>query len=86
MTVKEQLKAALELFGPNGENWVKRDFSETRHCIILACQVKNAPTYILRTQLDNMGRGRSLTGYNDDPTTTFEDVRNLFERAIEAAS
>lgn len=86
-TVKEQLQAALKLFGPNGENWVPRcPETEAQHCAVTACSVisaydKSTLWTLLEKQLPN--KNVALATFND--AHTFPEVKALFERAIAAA-
>lgn len=98
MTVKEGLQKALELLGPNGENWCKGDEDHNisqfpgKFCAMTslgaACGAKHA-FYEARSILYQVcpidAESGQVVSYNDFPETTFADIKSLFEKAIAAA-
>lgn len=98
MEVKELLKAALVVLGPNGEHWIK-GIRIGMECAITACWRASgatpldgnteAATAVLAAvkQLQNQIPGmepKFVSHYNDAASTTFTDVKGLFNRAIYA--
>lgn len=89
MTTKEILQKALQLMGPDGENWVPRPPSICEYCALTAiykaskCEASErmrAREHFLYTI------GWSKIGqWNDAPGRTWDDVKQAFLKAIEAA-
>jgi hypothetical protein len=97
-TVKEGLCAALAALGPNGEKWAQGDKNSVLPagflCALTACG-NVAPSFFsespnsfykirsaLEAQLPKHKSDTSIARFNDDPETTFADIKALFERAI----
>jgi hypothetical protein len=95
--IKRILFAAKFLFGKDGKNWVKGTHDgqlSNNRCIISAVfdaakklqyseEVATVATTYLRVVLKDLGYDHlGLTSFNDDPKTTFENVNELFEVAI----
>lgn len=97
MTLKEQLRAALDLLGPNGEHWCQGQYARDaegdeaspfsifarKWCSIGALQRVGAPSNAY--QYFNLPGGEVMWTFNDTPGRTFPEVKALFERAIAAA-
>lgn len=85
---------ARELLGPNGENWGKGQFctktdSGDAYCAwgsLLYCGNKDEELGLkaYRALADALG-GDYIPSFNDNPDTTFTDISNLFDRAIQLA-
>jgi hypothetical protein len=99
MALKEQLQAALDLFGPNGEHWSKGYYAHTvageevEYDNNKACKWCCAGA-LLRAHVPNRGwillekhlkKHCSLAVFNDDPHTKFAGVKALFKKAIKEA-
>jgi hypothetical protein len=96
--IKRVLFAAKFLFGKNGKNWVKGSCLQTVNtnnvCVTNAVwlavkklqyseEVGDIATNYLRVVLKDLGYDHlTLMRFNDDPKTTFENVNELFEVAI----
>ena len=93
MTIKKILQKALESLGPNGENWAQETENVRGHtgktCAYLAIQRTADSEWFLADQhfrkLLPASSGGSIVEFNDSPETTFEDVKTLFEKAIDSA-
>lgn len=97
MTVKEGLQVALAAFGPNGENWAKGGEGSVVPTGKV-CAATAAGNAALTTDVELFFKMRrflyaalpegyaALVRFNDAPATTFEDIRALYNRAIEAAN
>src|SRR5262245_42296575 len=79
--VTKDLRAALELLGPNGENWCQHAAKiGGRFCMVgamLEVEAGEAATTALYRVM-----GGSVVDFNDAPGRDFSDVRSAFERAI----
>lgn len=94
LTPKEILQKALESFGPNGENWVKTASQRgTERCMVTA--IGNvldscAEEYITALQtlhevvLRQSNTHAFTSNFNDDPATTFADVKAVYQKAIDS--
>lgn len=96
--MKAELQRALDALGPNGEHWSKGGpFGVEKECAISVCGLisghrKEISPYShdlfgrMGGALDKQLNGRylSVIQFNDAPSTTFADVKALFERAIAA--
>lgn len=87
------LKRALELLGPNGENWVRRcGDCDTTFCTLNALGVAGAdhihyPDHpAARALASAHGDFSRIAPWNDDPDRTFADVKALYEKAIALAA
>ena len=90
--VRNVLTAALESLGPEGERWVKNAFiTQTgSRCMMGAVEVQDTPMFS-RCDADlylkhaiHMRTGKWLTipHFNDALTTSFSDVKAVFEGAL----
>jgi hypothetical protein len=92
---QQLLRDALNLLGPVGENWIQGSWAEKvdgRRCYCAVGAVDAAAGWTR----DSTGAYRALNLamsperasiplYNDHPGTTFDDIKRLFERAVERA-
>jgi hypothetical protein len=98
MTVSEHLERALATFGPNGEHWTKgngtlspqRPFYCTLSAIAKLYLHKDKDEYVVarikaRKYLGSALGNPKLADWNDNPNTTWNDVKALFEKAISLA-
>lgn len=100
MTVKESLQAALKALGPNGENWAKVDEklelspkklgALTTVGRVTECNASTSGLYLFREANVALNIGcpagyETVMEFNDAPETVFEDIKNLFVRAIAIA-
>lgn len=95
-TVKQTLQAALEAFGPNGENWTQGEdvFNEPKCCI--GTSFARLPKYPKEALLDKCWKALrdashrtndiSLITWNDEAGRTWPEVKALFEKAIEVSA
>lgn len=88
------LRMALELLGPNGENWAKgRGYDcdtlpEGSYCALTAMNAdgRYSPAFCSARDLLERILGEQVYVWNDRPERTFLEVRAMFERAIELAA
>lgn len=94
MTTEQVLTKALELLGPNGENWVKEQQYGPCYCMVTAVQIaagqshaaclSKIPAYELLCIAAARDYG-TLGMWNDHARRTWPEVKAAFERAIELA-
>lgn len=86
MTLKEQLRAALDLLD-DGRNWghTINDRNTGKLCIMQAVAFYPKANQTLRDAVGVILGRRLLCPFNDAPERTFPEVKALFERAIAAA-
>jgi len=85
--VGKGLKAALDLFGPNGEHWVNRypmpcSKPHTEHCIVTAIHVGCGTGVYGRALAAVEAIEPAPVRYNDAEGRTFAEIRSLFLEAI----
>lgn len=94
------LQRALALFGPDGQNWVNHcPRGDGKECVMTAINRTYDPDEINLEKHDaarlalthSIPKGYStkhdvltLTKFNDNPNTTFQDIKVLFETAIKS--
>ena len=90
LTSVEVLEKALELLGPNGENWVNEAPDWDKHCCVTAIDTvgdnrsqEKAKSFLRRVINSNVCS--LISRWNDAPERTFPEVRAAFLKAIELA-
>lgn len=93
----QDLRAALALFGPNGEKWAKVDMRDAFGNMCAAgaldqvqreCWPRRIAMFraFSKAALGNpIGLSHTIGEWNDAPERTWDDVKAAFERAIELA-
>lgn len=85
----KKLREALNLLGPNGENWGQLSSYDGfgRRCMGGAIEAVGKPdsSKLWDALLEFLPEGAALTSWNDRPERTFTEVREVFEKAIRAS-
>jgi hypothetical protein len=89
------LTNALEMLGSNGENWIKNAASEGPYKVCLrtaiirsASKLELGPIegtkakFAVSKILDSLNREPCIPLYNDDPNTTFKDIKFILETTL----
>jgi hypothetical protein len=93
--VKKILTHALEILGPNGENWIQNTASEgckvcLRTAIVRSARDLELPYHehvsarvrVSKT-LGSINKETCIPLFNDDPNTTFKDIKSIVELALD---
>jgi len=91
MKISVYLKKALALLGPNGENWIKGSYYfEGEYCMVGALRAvtifwgtqEKMRDYLKRVIDSPSYFGNHMTVYNDAPERTFQEIKEVFQKAI----
>lgn len=84
--IAETIKNARKLIETNG--WFKKQHTNTNHCILTAlCNVGSGYDPTLSTFIrKRLPEGfKTIIGFNDDPSTSKEDMFNFMDKCIAEA-
>lgn len=93
--IAEKLKKALELLGPNGENWIQGTYhvwdearAVVKYCGLGACRKSGLGGFGLELAeyIPAVSAYSTYWQWQDAPERTFSEVREVFQKAIMAAS
>lgn len=81
----QKLKAALELLGPNGENWGQYEYERNGvRCGVGACRAAGIVLPHAHLLLNEHVPNHNFPIWQDAYQRTFAEVKAVFEKAIEA--
>lgn len=85
--LKRSLIQALDLLGPNGENWIKGKYTDHNghFCGLGALRETKYPQDRFTDLAEFTPHNVPFWCWQDSPTTNWPEVKALFEKAIAAA-